>query len=165
MISPLRATVSFRFIRKTARFYIRAAGSFSTAIIDNVNYLVTSQGFFVLDGDGNRIMLPENGTEFGVTEKGVISTAEGEYGMIGLFRFQNPNGLSSAGDTCYAETEASGLPENDDGSILIQGKLENSNVDLAQELTLLIRSQRAYSLASRALTTTDDMLGLANNMH
>jgi flagellar basal-body rod protein FlgG len=126
---------------------------------------VTSQGFFVLDGDGNRIMLPENGTEFGVTEKGVISTAEGEYGMIGLFRFQNPNGLSSAGDTCYAETEASGLPENDDGSILIQGKLENSNVDLAQELTLLIRSQRAYSLASRALTTTDDMLGLANNMH
>ena len=45
-----------------------------------------------------------------------------------------------------------------------QGSLENSNVNLAQEMTLLIRSQRAFSLASRALQTADDMEGLANNL-
>ena len=93
------------------------------------------------------------------------STPDGEYGTIGLFRFPNPGGLTASGDTCFSESAASGAPENDENSVIIQGKLENSNVDLAQELTLLIRSQRAYSLASRALATSDDMMGLANNMH
>jgi flagellar basal body rod protein FlgG len=39
-----------------------------------------------------------------------------------------------------------------------------SNVDLAQEMTRMIRTQRAFSLASRALATADDMEGIANNM-
>jgi flagellar basal-body rod protein FlgG len=154
----------FQVQRENGEILYTRSGSFKTAAIDDVNYLTTQQGYFVLDDTGNRIMMPAGGTEVSISEKGVISTPEGEYGMIGLYRFQNPNGLAPTGDTCYAETIASGLPENDDGSIIVQGKLENSNVDLAQELTLLIRSQRAYSLASRALTTTDDMLGLANNM-
>ncbi|NLA86028.1 MAG: flagellar hook-basal body protein [Clostridiales bacterium] len=140
-------------------------GSFSIAVIDDVGYLVTSQGYFVLDGEGNRIMMPETDAEFSVSENGVISTTEGEYGAIGLFRFSNPNGLAASGETCFMETAASGAPENDESSVVMQGKLENSNVDLAQELTILIRSQRAYSLASRALMTSDDMMGLANNMH
>jgi flagellar basal-body rod protein FlgG len=155
----------FQVQKENGEIMYTRSGNFNTAVIDNSNYLVTPQGYFVLDSGGGRVMMPETGTEYNINEKGVISTAEGEYGTIGLFGFQNPNGLSSAGDTCYVETAASGVPENDESSIIIQGKLENSNVDLAQELTLLIRSQRAYSLASRALTTSDDMLGLANNMH
>lgn len=141
------------------------SGSFKTTSIDDVNYLVTAQGYFVLDSEGNRMTLPETGTSFGVTEEGVITTTEGEGGRIGLVSFSNPNGLSAAGDTSYSITAASGQPIAAEGSIIVQGKLENSNVNLAQELTLLIRSQRAYSLASRALTTSDQMLGLANNMH
>lgn len=155
----------FQVQKENGEVQFTRSGSFRTAIIDDVSYLVTSQGYFVLDGGGNRIMLPPNGTEFYVSDKGVIGTVDGEYGTIGLFSFSNPNGLAFSGDTCFTVTVASGVPENDEGSIIVQGKLENSNVDLAQELTLLIRSQRAYSLASRALTTTDDMLGLANNMH
>jgi flagellar basal-body rod protein FlgG len=139
-------------------------GSFKTAVIDGLSYLVTAQGYFVLDNDGNRIAMPES-NDFSVSENGAVSTPDGEYGTIGLFRFQNPGGLTASGDTCFSESAASGAPENDENSVIIQGKLENSNVDLAQELTLLIRSQRAYSLASRALATSDDMMGLANNMH
>jgi flagellar basal-body rod protein FlgG len=146
------------------------SGSFGTAVIDGASYLVTNQGYFVLDSDGNRIKMPENGTEFNVSKEGIISTGNGSdaaetIGTIGIVSFTNPSGLTAAGDTSFSITEVSGQPEKDTGSILIQGKLESSNVDLAQELTLLIRSQRAYSLASRALTTSDDMMGLANNMH
>jgi flagellar basal body rod protein FlgG len=36
---------------------------------------------------------------------------------------------------------------------------------MTQEMSLLIRSQRAYSLASKALQTADDMEGLANSIH
>lgn len=141
------------------------SGNFTAAVIDNENYLVTPQGYFVLDSEGQRLKLPANGASFSVTDKGVISTTEGEFGKIGIVRFNNPGGLTAEGNANYSVTDASGQPEADENSIVVQGKLENSNVDLAQELTLLIRSQRAYSLASRALTTSDDMLGLANNMH
>jgi flagellar basal-body rod protein FlgG len=141
------------------------SGSFSTATVDNVNYLVTAQGYFVLDNEGNKIKMPDNASAVSVSKDGVISADDGtQYGTIGIVRFSNPGGLAAAGDTSYSATGASGEAEKDTSSIVVQGKLENSNVDLAQELTLLIRSQRAYSLASRALTTTDDMMGLANNM-
>ncbi len=141
------------------------SGSFSITAIDNDNYLVTPQGYFVLDSSGNRIMMPEIGKEISISAKGIISTTEGEVGTIGIVSFSNPGGLLGAGDTSYRASDVSGQPEIDENSALVQGKLENSNVNLAQELTLLIRSQRAYSLASRALTTSDDMQGLANNMH
>lgn len=155
----------FQVQKENGEVLYTRSGSFKTAAIDDVSYLVTAQGYFVLDDGGNRIMMPESNTEFSISDKGSISTLDGEYGTIGLFRFSNPGGLMPSGDTCYSETAASGASENDGNSVIVQGKLENSNVDLAQELTLLIRSQRAYSLASRALTTSDDMMGLANNMH
>jgi flagellar basal-body rod protein FlgG len=155
----------FQVQKENGEMVFTRSGSFRTAVIDDASYLVTAQGYFVLDDSGNRIMMPTNSTEFSISENGAISTTEGEYGTIGLFGFPNPGGLMASGDTSFTETAASGTPVNDDKSVIIQGKLENSNVDLAQELTLLIRSQRAYSLASRALTTSDDMMGLANNMH
>lgn len=140
-------------------------GSFCTTHVGNENYLVTSQGHFVLDNNGSRIKLPEASDGLTVTEKGVIEADSKEYGTIGLVGFTNPDGLSPAGDTCFRATANSGRPEQDMSSNLEQGSVETSNVDLAQEMTLLIRSQRAFSLASRALTTTDDMMGLANTIH
>lgn len=140
-------------------------GSFRTVPIDGENYLVTSQGYFVLDSEGNRITIPEGATDFGVTSSGILSTADGEFGKLGLTSFSNPDGLDPVGDTCFRATEVSGPPEAADNATVVQGSIEGSNVNLASELTLLIRSQRAYSLASRALQTADDMEGLANNMH
>lgn len=139
-------------------------GAFSAADIDGTAYLVTAQGHFVLDADGNRITLPNDGSALSVAENGELQTAEGATVTIGLFKFPNSEGLSPQGETLFGTTAASGQPELDADAKIVQGGLENSNVDLAQELTMLIRAQRAYSLASRALTTSDDMLGLANNM-
>lgn len=141
------------------------SGSFCVTNVDNENYLVTPQGYFVLDLSGDRIKLPDASGNLTVTEKGVIEADGKEYGTLGLVGFANPDGLSPAGDTCYRATDNSGLPEKDLDSGIIQGSVETSNVNLAQELTMLIRSQRAFSLASRALTTTDDMMGLANTIH
>jgi flagellar basal-body rod protein FlgG len=47
---------------------------------------------------------------------------------------------------------------------LMQGYLESSNVDLAEEMVQLLISQRAYELSSRALRTADEMWGMANQM-
>lgn len=155
----------FFSVRNTAgeTLYTRN-GSFSVSPEGGDNYLVTAQGYYVLDREGNRIAVPGDSSEINVSDDGVLSTAAGELARLGIAAFSNPDGLSAAGDTCYAATEVSGEPEAAEGMTVVQGSLESSNVSLAQEMTLLIRSQRAYSLASRALQTADDMEGLANKM-
>ncbi|MEA5004549.1 MAG: flagellar basal body rod C-terminal domain-containing protein [Christensenella sp.] len=60
----------------------------------------------------------------------------------------------------YAASAASGQPAAADTGI-IQKALEGSNVDLASEFSSLIRASRAMQLASRALTTADEMDGTA----
>lgn len=139
-------------------------GSFGLSVEDNGNYLVTGQGYYVLDDQGQRIALPDSAQGVRVDAAGTVSTAEGTIATLGIADFTNPDGLLYAGDTCFRVSEVSGQPFAADGAQVQQGVLEGSNVDLAQEMTLLIRSQRAYSLASRALTTADQMEGLANNI-
>jgi flagellar basal-body rod protein FlgG len=139
-------------------------GAFSAAEMDGKTYLVTAQGQFVLDNGGNRIEIAGADTVLRVAENGQLQAADGTTVTIGLYRFTNPEGLAPTGGNSFQATEVSGQPETAEDIHIVQGSLENSNVNLAQELTLLIRAQRAYSMASRALTTSDQMLGLANNV-
>jgi len=141
------------------------SGCFSPAVIDEEIYLATQEGYFVLDANGQRISLPADIDGLRVSPGGVLMTEDQNYGALGIVSFTNPQGLEPAGSAYFRTTENSGQPEMDFESTVIQGSLERSNVDLARELTMLIRAQRAYSLASRALTTTDDMMGLADTIH
>ena len=45
-----------------------------------------------------------------------------------------------------------------------QGALEASNVDMAQEITDMILTQRAFQLNTKGLETADEMWGMINNM-
>ncbi len=83
--------------------------------------------------------------------------------QIPLATFLNPNGLKADQGGAFRTTLASGLyninSSNAGGAGRIQsGVLEASNVDLAAEFTNLITTQRAYSAASRIITTADQML-------
>jgi flagellar basal-body rod protein FlgG len=141
------------------------SGCFAPALIDGEIYLATQEGYFVLDANGQRIGLPADTGGLRVSAGGVLMTADQNYGALGIMSFTNPQGLEPAGGAYFRTTENSGQPEPDLESAVIQGSLERSNVDMARELTMLIRAQRAYSLASRARTTTDDMMGLADTIH
>lgn len=83
--------------------------------------------------------------------------------QVPLATFLNPNGLKADQGGAFRTTLASGLyninASNAGGAGRIQsGALEASNVDLAAEFTSLITTQRAYSAASRIITTADQML-------
>lgn len=83
--------------------------------------------------------------------------------QIPLATFLNPNGLKPDVGGAFRTTLESGLyninSPNAGGAGRIQaGVLEASNVDLAAEFTSLITTQRAYSAASRIITTADQML-------
>jgi len=49
-------------------------------------------------------------------------------------------------------------------SRIIQGYLEGSNVQVANEMVNLIVAQRAYEMNSKAITTSDSMMEVANNL-
>jgi flagellar hook protein FlgE len=83
--------------------------------------------------------------------------------QIPLATFLNPNGLKADQGGAFRVTLDSGLyninASNAGGSgKIVSGALEGSNVDLAAEFTNLITTQRAYSAASRIITTADQML-------
>ena len=67
------------------------------------------------------------------------------------------------GDNLFAETPASGAPQRhcpdaDGAGTLLQGYLEQSNVNAVTEITDLIAAQRAYEMNSKVITAADEML-------
>lgn len=84
-------------------------------------------------------------------------------GRIDIATFDNPNGLTAVGGTNFMASVASGEAKlatagSDGAGDVIQGALEMSNVDLAQEFTDMITTQRGYQANSRVITTSDTML-------
>ena len=77
--------------------------------------------------------------------------------------FRNPNGLSSQNGNTYSATELSGDAVLAQGAtagagIISPNALEASNIDLAEEFTNMIITQRAYSANAKVITTADQML-------
>lgn len=91
-------------------------------------------------------------------------------GIIQLVRFANPSGLDARlGRNLLLETQASGTPTTGQPGIdglgtIAQGFLENSNVQVVEEILQMIIAQRAYEASSKVITTSDEMLQTANNI-
>lgn len=141
---------------------------------DTERYLVTSEGYFVLDMDGEPIIIDEEFTDISISADGTMTGKADdeieEIAQLGLAKFLNPQGLLSIGNNLYEETAASGeaIPKEDEtdpgyGSIL-QGYLELSNVQVVEEMVNLITAQRAYEINTKAIQTSDEMLAQANNL-
>lgn len=80
--------------------------------------------------------------------------------QIALADFSNPQGLEPVGDTSWAETFDSGVPlvgEPGTASLgLVQsGALEESNVDLSEQLVNLIIAQRNFQASAKTIETAD----------
>lgn len=82
---------------------------------------------------------------------------------IGLATFDNPAGLQKMGANMFVDTPNSGDPRLGTPGVgsfgaLVPGALEMSNVDLSQQFTEMITTQRGFQANSRVITTTDEML-------
>ena len=127
--------------------------------------IVTPQGFRLEPG----ITVPEDTLDIVINQSGEVLAQlpdQVEFtnvGQIELANFVNPAGLEAIGDTLFLETEASGdvqtgtAGEDNFGSIR-QGVVENSNVNIVEEITNLIAAQRAYEMNSNVISTSDEML-------
>jgi flagellar basal-body rod protein FlgG len=127
--------------------------------------IVNAQGYELQPG----LTVPQDATSITVNQSGeVLVTLPGQVatqniGQIQLAAFINPAGLNAIGDTLFLETDASGTPvtgnpDSDDFGEIRQGALENSNVNIVEEITNLIAAQRAYEMNSNVISTSDEML-------
>ena len=139
-------------------------GCFAVSNQEGGDYLVTLNGDYVLDENKERIMLPQGTEAVSVDESGAIFLDDDTLiARLNVVTFRNKDGLAVAGQSTYTATEASGEAIESDATVK-QGYLESSNVDLVNELSMLITAQKAFSAASKALSTTDDMISSASNM-
>lgn len=158
--------------------YYTRNGNFKFALATNGNMLATSEGLPVLDSNGQAIILGDQYilSRISVSKDGELCYPDEENNprpmgiTIGVFQFNNPNGLGKLSDSLYQQSAASGQPINEatnanvEKTDVIQGYLEGSNVQVVDEMVNMIVAQRAYELNSKAITASDEMLQQANNL-
>ena len=88
---------------------------------------------------------------------------EVEMQPIGIFDFINYNGIQSMGDNRFIPVEKNGEVGLGSGK-LVQGFLELSNADLANEMTRVIESQRSFQYMLRMVTTSEEIESTVNNL-
>lgn len=110
----------------------------------------------------------DDGTILAVFDNGMQAAVA----RVPLFHFQNDQGLFGEGGVYFSPTANSGeafMYASEDG-VMYNGSrikshmLENSNVDLGKEMTMLIVQQRAYEASAKSISTSDQMLQRAINM-
>lgn len=114
---------------------------------------------------------------YGINKNGdVLATftngQQSNVGKIGIFHFQNDQGLERINGSRFMESDDSGKPlffkdtngKNINGTDLATNKLEGSNVRLEAGLTDIIIMQRAYDANSKSVTTADQMIQKALSM-
>lgn len=142
-------------------------GAFSVSEEAAGNFLVTGNGEYVMDTNGQRIDIPAGtkGEEITVTADGTLRINSNPVATMNIVTFDNMEGLEATGQTSFIATEVSGQPRRVGTEANVgQGILESSNVEMAKEISTLIRTQRAFQLAGKGITTADEMESIANNM-
>lgn len=141
--------------------------------------LTTQDGYPVIGIDGRPIRIPR-GAEIQITPDGTVTGKVVRGGMeettvlgrLKLVEVVSPDQLQQAGDGIFtlpggvdpAEETIVRAWDGSAGIQVRQGALEQSNVDTAVEIADLLNVQRAYQLSARALSSSDTMMSLANNL-
>jgi flagellar basal-body rod protein FlgG len=162
---------------------ISGGGYFAVTLPDNTT-AYTRDGEFMLDSAGNLVTakgnrlvwtgtVPANTEEVKIDPTGIVRTRVGttwtQAGTISLSRFPNPNGLIAYGDSLFQASKVSGTAvvgaPGTPGFGTLQGyALEESNVNMAEEMTRMISLQKAFQISSSVFQQTDSMIGLAIRM-
>lgn len=175
----------FFVIQKNGSTLFTRAGAFT---VDAAGQLVTPDGALAMNWDSaatppaisgpvdlSPLLDPANNyVSWSIDASGTINAVKDDgtidvLGQVALAGFANPNGLMKVGNTAYAASANSGLPDigaaksGSRGSISA-GYVEMSNVDLAAELTNLIISERGFQANSKVITTSDEVLQTLVNL-
>lgn len=112
-----------------------------------VYYLSDNEGRFVLSAGGGMIEVTDRNAEQ----------------PVGVFDYINYNGMEHLHDTRFLAVDKNGGIRVGSGKA-VQGMLEQSNADLAEEFSKVIEAQRAYGMALKMVLTSDEIETTINNL-
>jgi flagellar hook protein FlgE len=111
---------------------------------------------------------------YGISDDGIIlgrysNGQSRNLGQVVLANFKNPEGLEPLGNNAYAESAESGqpipgVPGSSSFGLVQSGAVEESNVDLTQELVNMITAQRVYQANAQTIKTQDQVLNTLVNL-
>jgi flagellar basal-body rod protein FlgG len=166
---------------------IQGDGFFRVQTYDG-SYAYSRDGSFKIDSNGQFVtadgykLMPELTLPQGFIPETLAISQDGrvsvkvpgqdnpiQVGQLELYRFANPEGLTSVGDNLYKLSNASGNPIAGRPGFDGMGKtvhkfLEMSNVSVVREMVNMIVAQRAYEFNSKAIQTSDNMLATATSL-
>lgn len=125
------------------------AGSFTPSADGE---LVTPDGNRLLDAGGAPVFLPPDAKAVTLARDGTLSANGQPIAQIGLWQPADPMALRHQSGTLFA---AEALEPVEDG-VILQGMLEDSNVEPVSEITRMIQVQRAYELGQKFLDAEDE---------
>jgi flagellar basal-body rod protein FlgG len=159
----------FQVLTPTGQIAYTRSGSFH---LDSQGNVVTSDGDALQPG----ITIPADATAITIGSDGTVTvtqpsqTQSQQIGQIQLATFPNPGGLNSIGANLLLPTSSSGDPivGNPGGSeglgTLVQGSLEQSNVNTVEEFIQMILAQRSYEANSQVAKAADQMFQEVNQL-
>ncbi|MCR4925509.1 MAG: flagellar hook-basal body protein [Clostridiales bacterium] len=123
-------------------------GSFQLSMINGDAYLTSASGGYVLDSNGNTII---------VTDRDAKQD-------VGAFTFTNVNALTKRAKTLFEANDQTGEAFIKETAVIKQFYLENSNVNLADEMTDIIRLQRGFQFNSKIVQMADEIAQTINSL-
>ncbi len=149
-------------------------GANNSSVAINLGTVSKADGVTQFAGEFALSSIDQNGVTFGgfvgvnIAEDGKVTAVFDNGEQLAIYQlplslFANPNGLEAVTGNAFRQTDKSGdillqqAATGGSGSVA-SSALESSTVDLAEEFTKMITTQRAYSASARIITTADEML-------
>lgn len=139
-------------------FMLRNPSDNSVSYTRNGNFQLSQRGdgFYLADAEGKLVL---------DAQQNPIRYEEGQLTSVpAVYDFVHTNGMLSIGEGEYVPADKNGAPVLTEDAKLIQGSLENSNVDLATEMSKVIESSRAYSYMLKMVQTSDEVEQTINSL-
>lgn len=157
----------FKVISSNGTEYYTRDGSFK---LDSYGRLVTANGNILEVQYANGYSQNNTGLtadNFTINKKGeIFAENNGNFekvGEIAVYTAVGNDAFMSVGDNLFKELNGVQVYRTLDAD-MYQGYLEASNVDLSQEMTDMIVTQRAFQLSSKGITAADEMWQMINNL-
>jgi flagellar basal-body rod protein FlgF len=122
--------------------------------INGEGTLMTTDGYPVLGNDGGRITIPENALRVVINGVGQISVDGNDVGQVGIAEFENEQKMERMGSTLY-HSKVEPIPA--EKSRIVQGAIENSNVNPVSELIRVQEVSRSVGSTAKFIETMYDL--------
>jgi flagellar basal-body rod protein FlgG len=151
--------------------YFQVTRNGQPALTRNGSFSADANGT-VVDSEGDPLVPPiklpagVKPSEVSIAPDGNVSAGKTALGQIKLVTVASPEHLLADGSGALTPTASSGAPAPAGAGAgkIHQGALEESNVDMAKEMALMVSTQRAFQMSSSAIQTESQMMSIANQL-